>query len=479
MLQPIFLHLDSDAGMENRFDTVMMVNGSIAALCRISRQLGLDPVAIDGAYPGPDYLRQQVRQEIETALSQGHEPIIFCTVLSYNAAGSLQLLRELKSEYGSRLRTGVGGQLVRVAPQAYRSQWFIDHVGVGDAEVVLPALLNGQPFAAGYLHPQMECDWSVHYATPDYTSYSGLSERLNKMATYHLGPFTDIRQLVVETTRGCAWAYENATCAMCSLEGINNRPIPKPNDVAFAFERELLERYGVNWLFDVSNQWLPSLQHKTQWLQSYVAARQAAGLSEISKFVYLTSNSIDSATAPLLRQAGVRIAYVGIDGWDTESRTGLGKPRSIHLDEMVAAAQAAGIYLRSSIVIGENLTHDSLDRLRSFVQYVANNHGQQFISFGCFLEIILQGSPVWNKLRGLAQKGATPKLRQAARLYDKMDTCGFLTWDEQRELTNIYIDETQAVTAAEAEAVRDETEAIIHSSGIVGVTIEHGGQLAR
>lgn len=486
MLRPIFLHLQSGEGMDNRFDTLMMVNGSIAALCTIAQALGCHPLAIDEAYPGPEFLRTRVRQEIEESLHKGDTPVIFCTVLSYNAESSLRLLKELKAEYGDQVRTGVGGQLIRVAPKAYLTKRYLDHVAVGDAEVTLaPVLIGGQRFAEGYLFggcggsqgliqlaPQRPR--SEHYAPLSYDSYTGIQERLTEMANYRLGPFSGIRQLVVESVRGCAWAHTFGICDMCSLEGVALEPHFKPLVDHFQVERQMVEEYGVNWLFDVSNQWLPKFgEDGRRWLQQYVATRKQFQLPDVHKYVYLTSNSITKSTAPLLREAGVRVAYVGIDGWEDGTWKALGKSHNVV--PALEAARQNDLYLRASVVIGNGITKANLAELPRFVEWLTTEYGSTLLSFGCFMEIILQGSPVWYKFEALARERG---IQEAVTLYDKMATEGWLSWEDEVNLTRLYINHTQRASYEEALAARNQAKAKVDASGsTVGTTIEDGGEL--
>ena len=217
-VKPYFIHCAQDQDYDARFDTLMMPSGSIAALTTISEALRkkydfLEPaMAIDESYPAPgvhgqerEFFLQYLHEQIENNLSQGITPAIYCSVYSYNAEQSLNLLQTLKAEFGSRIRTGVGGQLIRVNPAVYQSLPFIDHVGVGDAEVILETLLVAENrYAEGYL--QLTSESGQHYARFTYDNYLGLHERLESMSKLKHGPFANFRQLAVESVRGCSWA---------------------------------------------------------------------------------------------------------------------------------------------------------------------------------------------------------------------------------------------------------------------------------
>lgn len=485
-IRPIFIHRQSGEGMKDRFDTLQMVNGSIAACCTIAHQLGYQPLAIDEAFPGTAHMNHRVREAIETSLRAGEMPVIFCSVLSYNAEGSLTLLRELKAEYGPRIRVGVGGQLIRIAPEAYLRKEWLDHIGIGDAEVTLPRLLAGERYASGYQFDDNELlqlekpdqdNSTKNYVPLSYQWYDSLEERLRAMSRLPpLGPLQHARQLVIESVRGCAWAHRFDVCQFCSLEGIGKKPHFKPLAQHFQLQQELVETYRLNWLFDVSNQWLPCFgTEAVSWLEQYLTARQTHGGPDIHIYTYLTSNSLNRQTAPLLREAGIRMAYVGIDGWNDQTWKAHGKSRNVL--PALEAAKRAGIYLRGSVVIGSGLDGTSLAELPTFVHRLINEYGDNLLTLGVFMEIILQGSPIWHQFE---QEAQSRNLLEAVKLYDKMATLGYLSWEDEVALTRCYIDSTQAVSSGEAESIRDEVVKIVEKSGkTIPTTIEDGGDYAR
>lgn len=481
-MKAIFVHRDSGEFMENRFDTLMMVNGSIASLLTITQQLGVEAVAIDESYPGTAFLLDFIHKEVDACLSQDITPVVFCTILSYNAHKSLQFLMDLKRQYGKRIRTGVGGQLTRIAPEAYLNYWFIDHVGVGDAECTLrQLLLGGQRIAKGSLFGELQTlslvkDWK-HYAPLSYDGYVGFPERLDEMSKHHLGPFTGIRQAVMESVRGCSWAYETGkACDFCALQDITTKPTINLFQ-QFAQEREFAERWGCNWVFDVSNQWLPRLSRKAELLQEYLEARRKAEVPLLNKYVYLTSNSIDAQTAPLFKEAGIRIAYVGIDGWNEETWESHHKAgRKQVIQQCLDACKANQIYLRTAAVIGGGATRENLPELQQFIRHLTENYGDILISYGCFLEIILPGAPVWFKFKNQAEREG---IQDALRLYDKMYTKGYLDRMDERDLTRLFMQHspTCSISFDEAEEVERWAREYIdsHCSG-TATSIEHGGK---
>ncbi len=484
MLRPIFVHAQPSTEHDLRYDTTMMVNGSVAVLNAVTKDLlGYPGIAIDETYPSVTtvghecaYVRTYLREQIETSLRAGDEPVVFCTLLNYNAENALALLTELKQEFGTRLRTGVGGQLVRVCPEAYLRNSHIDHIGVGDAEVVLaPLLLGRKRFASGY----KTVTPTDHYTPPLYDQYLGLEERLDDMARYAFGPFRDMRQLVVESVRGCAWAYTNAICRFCALEGIDTQPVFRDIGAQTQIERELVARFGVNWLFDVSNQWIPTVKSIKigEWLRHYIRERAKYHAPALNRYVYLTTNSITARTAPLLHEAGVRIAYIGIDGWDKLTRAALFKTQ-VDCHKALRACAENGLYVRTSLVIGSGLTRANLEALPLFVgELLGEFGGNVILSFGNFLEIVLPGSADWREFEAQAERD---HIEEARAIFAFFRAHGWISLTQEDRLNELRIRHTQCdVTFEDVIAARDQAVAITKRSLALSVTIRECEKLHR
>jgi len=490
-IKPFFIHCAQDAEYDERFDTVMMPNGSIAALNTITEDLRekygfLDSgLAIDESYPSSsargkerEFILRFLCEEIENALAKGNEPVVFCTVLSYNAEGSLNLLRELKDKFGDRVRTGVGGQLIRVSPETYCALPYIDHVGVGDAEVILGSLLiEAKPYAESYL--KLDSAQGIHYASFSYENYIGLNERLEEMSQYQFGPFSGFRQLITESVRGCAWAHATRQiCEMCALQSIDDAPEFKPFKEHFRIENQLAQRFNINWIFDVSNQFIPvvGIEKQEQWLADYVEAHRRYSDYEIDKYVYLTTNSISENTAPLIREAGIRVAYIGIDGWDQATLKALHKTRT-DARKALQLCRENELYVRASLVIGAGLNEQNIQTLPQFVGDVMEGFGDVILSWGNFLQIILPGSPAWYKLRDQASQ---QNWNEVAELYQFFDTNGFLNWQQQELMTQLYIQHLQGVDYEAVVEARDQARSIVSKSiNTIPITIQDGGHLEK
>ncbi|KAA0206741.1 hypothetical protein EDM68_01400 [Candidatus Uhrbacteria bacterium] len=475
MLRPFFIHCRPSADHDERFDTVMMMNGSVAVLNNISRDLtGTSGLAIDETWMGPETRWQErtalldfLSEEIERALANDDEPIVFCTLMSYNAGNAIRLLENLKRAFGSRLRTGVGGQLTRVHPEAYVNNPAIDHVSVGDAEVTLgPLLLERKRFVRGY-----KMVTAVdHYATPLYENYLGLDSRLDEMSRYEFGPFRGIRQLVTESVRGCSWANAYKVCKFCSLQGVDTAPMFRSIPDHLRIERELAERHGANWIFDVSNLWLPTVNKMDAqaWLRNYLRLKEMVGGPALNRYVYMTSNTLTPSSARLLYQAGVRIVYIGLDGWDAATNRALYKPK-VHAWKPLAACRDAGIKVRTSTVIGSGLTRENIRALPDFVANTLAEYGDTILSWGNFLEIVLPGSENWQHFERESERHDIVEVKDIFRFFREH---GYLPLDLEDRLTELRIRHHEHdVPFEDVIAARDAAVAAVKQSSAFSVTI--------
>lgn len=482
-IKPFFVHCKGMSGHDERFDTIMAPNGSVAVLSGIASGLSDEPgLAIDETWMGPaavgrerEALLALLYAEIEEGLSQGSAPLVCCSVLNYNAESTMHLLRELKHAFGNRVRTAVGGHLPSMCPEPYLHQDSIDHVCVGDAEVILPTLFyagEGQRLIRGT--KQVTPD--DHYAPPYYGEYHELDSRFQEMARYRFGPFTRMRQLVTESVRGCAWANAYKVCKFCSLQGVNTAPVFRNLAEHFAIEEVLAQIYGCNWLFDVSNLWLPTTNtmQAVLWLQNYVRQRRLLAVSDIHRYVYLTANVITQQTAPLLRQAGVRATYIGLDGWNEETRRALYKP-NVSAWRPLSACRDSDILVRASLVIGSGLSRATLEELPAFVAETLAEFPNTLHSLGNIIEIVLPGSEDWVEFERRAQ---TEHITAAVDLFNHFQSEGYLTLDQEERLNEIRIRHSERqVEFEEVVAARDRAVEIVKGSATLSVTMRESEKL--
>ncbi len=540
----ILVHCDSGAGMENREDTILAANAGIAVVSAVGKMFGVSSIAFDKSYLGTtpaahesgsvQSLFSLVSAAIQQSLDRGEQPFLLCTILNYNAEESLLLLQRIKGRFRDKIHTGVGGQHIRTSPQsflrkltkrsadraglAYYEGGYIDHVSVGHAEITLPKILGigvdinkGEDvFVQGELN--LSPNDQIHFAQPDYSSYHAIHDRLKAMESMSLGPFKPgSRQLVIEGVRGCSWAFsQGKACTMCALESIDSRPIFKPFGQYFGHMRKLMDDYSVNWLFDVSNQFVPVLNTMGMmvWLNEFIKEKERHGCSEANIYTYLTSGSLNHLTIPLLRKAGVSMAYVGIDGWTQGTQKALNKsplltrsdkrhlqvvrsfddkepPRS--LETMLDQCRQNGLHIRTSLVVGSGIDRTALQKLCEFVAMLSTTYDDVVLTLGIFEQIILPGSPVFTMFEYDAR---ALNWSDVISMYDLFREQGYLSWEQQSRLNALFIHYDQKARFESGKLTRDQMvtpddvrEAIskaqqIGLSGDSNLTvtdIEHGG----
>jgi hypothetical protein len=369
---------------------------------------------------------------------------------------------------------------------------------------VLPRIFNGEERVSGYL----TIGHGVHYAKFRYEDYHAIRERLEEMRGMSFGPFTNgSSQLVIESNRGCAWAKINGACKFCAIENIDDAPSFKPFDQHFANIKELVDTYGVNWLFDVSNQWLPVLNTSkaAAWLEKYLAAKHASGAPDVNLYTYLTSNSLTAKTVPLLRQAGIKMAYVGIDGWENKTQAALGKARlllnkkrrkGLHvvgseneghtIEGVLGLSRDNGLLIRTALVVGSGLDRDNLVELPEFVHTIAQDFGDVVPTLGIYRQIILPGSALFTTFQEQARAKKWADVEELFSLFYKQ---GYLNWEQQTHLDRLFIfydqkrrveegslEAGKAVSFEEVEdAIRKARAAALKDGRVIVTSIEDGG----
>ncbi|HLC94497.1 MAG TPA: radical SAM protein [Patescibacteria group bacterium] len=134
---------DMEHQLDNRGDTLVMPNAGIGVLLARAEKEGIERRKVyDTTFPGELQTIEAIEKEVDELIKIGETPRIFASVLSYNAEASIKFLEKLKSKYGDKIITGVGGQLIGRATKAYIANPYIDIVGVGDAEVIFRPMMQ-------------------------------------------------------------------------------------------------------------------------------------------------------------------------------------------------------------------------------------------------------------------------------------------------------------------------------------------------
>lgn len=448
------VHLNTAVEEGERFDTLTAPAGTVATLLEIERQLGIkDAIGVDESYPGREKTREFLHQTIAEHIKRERVAILFTTLI-YNAEPTIQLMRELRQEYGHHLHIVVGGQLIPLVKEPYLQNTDVDTVCVGDAEVILPSLLADLDAGSARLLYQGTLQHSGKrrvFAGASYDGFYMLEERM-KVQRERAG----FSQLLIQGPGGpgCSWAANNpeGPCNFCALQNITTM-----NEVTleehFAREHALQERYHPDRIFDVANQFFPKQKRNEviQWLTQYIQARNKAGVTT-PQYCYLTVSSVDEEVASLLQQAGIQEVYLGIDHFDPKALKEENKPyRSRNtLTRCLDALKKYGIRFRTGVVMGAaRETPETLKSIEEGIAWMQREYRGYVRSIGIFPVEVIPGSDVFAKMKASG-------VRQD--IFQSFEAKGYLTREEQHELTKAYIDYHSEVDAEEVYAVAKELE---------------------
>lgn len=456
-------------------DALLYPNASIAALLYQAERLGVEAVAIDETFPGGDF-RRVLDGLLEDALARGKTPHLMFTVLYYNAERTMRLISELRRCYGRRIRVIVGGFMARLYGEQYARNPEIDVVAVGDAEMIMAeSLVTQQRMIRGVISEQNiplgRDERRMHYGDLSYDRYVGLDERLDRMARFPVGwgstRFTGMRQVCVESLRSCSWAVSNpkGACRFCAASLDLLQVNPRPLRAEFDLHMKLIERHGINWVFDVASQWLPTFTPSDceRWLTEYIRTMEEypAEVRALNKYVYLTLISFSERVSPLLREAGVKMAYIGIDHVDPDVLKHMNKPakRWDQVIERLDQCRDHDIDFRTALVIGEAESDRSLHTLVDQAKSLCERYSDSMLSLGSFLIEIIPGSRVFSDLRR-----DCADMPEVVEVYETYDRQGYVPREFQLRLTRAYISRYSTVSFDEVLAAQQQVVRTVSDS---------------
>ena len=256
-------------------------------------------------------VQDRVRQTV-TELMGTHDPdVLGLSVMTFQrrtAGRIIELARSLKPG----LKVAVGGYDPSLAPQAY-CEMGVDYIVRGEGEItfrdLLRALENG-----GSL--DQICGLSYHNGAqwvhnPDRPVH-GIENgdiRLPNRAARVLKGYTLLgRQVdVIETSRGCTY-----DCSFCSIIEMRGR-----NFHTFTFDRVLADirdarDHGARTIFIVDD----NITLNIRRFEALCRAIIDAGLNKLDYFLQAMTSAIAThgeTLAPLMRQAGFRYVFLGIE----------------------------------------------------------------------------------------------------------------------------------------------------------------------
>ncbi len=492
----INIHMSPPPEQGERFDTLISPAGSIAALEKIQidnklQEEGFDLAQIDEAnfiggkinYDGQEMdFEETVEYIINKDKKENKPTFLFFSVLIYNSERTIKYINELKKKHGDQIKIVVGGQLVPFAENAFLNNGNIDTTCLGDAELIIPQFF--QDYKSGQIKKRYErwiakefTEGQRFYSSMSYKYSIGLKERLERQLKSHPADeekgFTQIC-LQGSGGPGCSWAAHNPSgpCKFCALQNITamNNVSPEAtvaNELRVTSEIRESTGIDVDRMFYVDNLFFPefSMQEKKVWIKRYVSAMRDKGIKN-KKYIYLTVGSIDEEIVGMLKDIGVEEVYLGIDHFDKEALIAQNKPARNEkaIFNTLDALRNAGIKFRAGIVLGAvKETESTLQKIREGVTKIADNYKDIIRTIGVFPVEIIPGSQVWDDMRfaGLCQD-----------IFEKFENLGYLSREEQHELTKKYIEHFSETSYENVMSLREEIRQILKDRGVLEYEVD-------
>jgi radical SAM superfamily enzyme YgiQ (UPF0313 family) len=258
-------------------------------------------------------VQQNVRQTIER-LAGGVKPdVVGLSVMTFQRKTALKVSQLLRSLCPG-VRVVVGGYDPSLAPEAYMADGNgIDYIVRGEGEItfreLLRAIENGESLnRIQGLSYRADDGWQQNLARSVH-SLEGDEIRLPKRSARVLSGYTMMgRQVdVVETSRGCTF-----DCGFCSIIEMRGR-----NFHTYSFDRVLADirdarDHGARAIFIVDD----NITLNIRRFEALCRAIINAGLNDIAYTVQAMTSPIamhGETLAPLMRQAGFRYVFLGIE----------------------------------------------------------------------------------------------------------------------------------------------------------------------
>jgi anaerobic magnesium-protoporphyrin IX monomethyl ester cyclase len=257
-------------------------------------------------------VQRSVRPTIERLMSELDPDLVGLSVMTFQRRTALEIIRLVRA-IKPHVHVVVGGYDPSLAPEAYESPAAgVDFVVRGEGELTFCELLrelerpSGAPIAGLSVHDGHRLR---HGPARPVSRLAAETLRLPERSARVLDGYTFLGRPidVVETSRGCTY-----DCSFCSIIEMRGR-----NFHTFSFARVLADiadarRRGARAIFLVDD----NITLNVARFQALCRAIIDAGLNDIHYIVQAMTSSIANhgdALAPLMRSAGFRYVFLGIE----------------------------------------------------------------------------------------------------------------------------------------------------------------------
>lgn len=285
---------------------IRMPNGALASLAG-----NIDPhheVAVADLI----LVRQKVRQTVERLLAELEPEVVGLSIMTFQRRTALKICEMVRAARPSA-HIVVGGYDPSLAPEAYAcaSPPPVDSIVRGEGEKCLSELLRVLEDGGSYdeIAGLSWRDGDRFIQNPSRPARALDEIKLPRREARILSGYTILGRGidVIETSRGC-----NCDCSFCSIIEMRGR-----NFYTFSIDRVLADirdarDHGARTIFIVDDNIMLNVRRFEQLCQAIIDA----GLNHLEYFVQAMTSSIAKhgvSLAPLMRRAGFKYAFLGIE----------------------------------------------------------------------------------------------------------------------------------------------------------------------
>lgn len=258
-------------------------------------------------------VQDQVRQTVERLVREMQPDVVGLSIMTFQRKTALRIVQLVRS-LRPQVKVVVGGYDPSLAPEAYMHEGSgIDFIVRGEGELTFRELMRAIEAgsdcdAIAGLNYRSAQGWRRNPARPVH-SLEGNDIRLPKRDVRVLSGYTMMGRPidVVETSRGCTF-----DCGFCSIIEMRGR-----NFHTYSFDRVLADirdarEHGARAIFIVDD----NITLNVHRFEALCRAIIDAGLNDIAYTVQAMTSPIamhGETLAPLMRQAGFRYVFLGIE----------------------------------------------------------------------------------------------------------------------------------------------------------------------
>jgi anaerobic magnesium-protoporphyrin IX monomethyl ester cyclase len=293
---------------------IRMPNGALASMAG-----NLDPhhrVAVADLI----LVQNRVRGTVERLVKELTPDLVGLSIMTFQRDTARKIIRLVRA-LRPQVRIVIGGYDPSLAPEAYActGEEAVDFIIRGEGEQTLSELVRALESGGGWEAVpglSFHCDGAFrHNPLRPAQRLGGEELRLPNRAARVLRGYTMVGRPVdvVETSRGCTF-----DCSFCSIIEMRGR-----NFHTFTLERVLADirdarAHGAQAIFLVDD----NITLNVERFESLCEAIIRAGLSDIDYYVQAMTSAIAShgeRLAPLMRRAGFRYVFLGIENMDSQN----------------------------------------------------------------------------------------------------------------------------------------------------------------